>query len=204
MDLEAFEVRRPTHTLYIYDRLDAISPAQLEQAMDALPPWRKAQALRFKHEQGRKECTFAYLLLCHALHQIYGIETQPSFSIGEHGKPHIANDTKGIEFNISHCHGAIACVVADHPIGVDIEHIGRYRETIAQRVLNPDELREVSQSPCPQETFTRYWTQKEAIVKWLGLSIMNNDLPRLLQIHNHATLHTEVYPAKGYAVTVAE
>lgn len=187
--------------LLVNDHLDAITEDDLLAAIDTLPSWRREKALRFKHLQGRKECTYAYLLLCQALRDTYGITEQPAFSIGAHGKPHLVS-SPAIHFNLSHCRQAVACVVASCEVGIDIESIGRYKEPLARHVLNDQELAAVQQAPDPQLAFTRYWTQKEAIVKLTGRGI-DDDLRNLLLIYNNVSLHTEEYPDKGYVLTVA-
>ena len=206
------------YKLYVRDDLAAITSEELEAAIASLPDWRREKALRFKHEQGRKECTFAYLLLCQALQETYGIDEQPSFLIGEHGKPELVfnlnlnpNDNlnpnlnlnlKPIHFNISHCKQAIACALSERPVGVDVESIGRYSESLARHVLSPEEFAFVSSAPDPQIPFTRLWTQKEAIVKLTGRGI-DDDLPNLLFKYNNVYLHTEEHLDKGYILSVA-
>lgn len=187
--------------LLVNDHLNAITEDDLLAAIDTLPSWRREKALRFKHLQGRKECTYAYLLLCQALRDTYGITEQPAFSIGAHGKPHLVS-SPAIHFNLSHCRQAVACVVASCEVGIDIEAIGRYKEPLARHVLNDQELAAVQQAADPQLAFTRYWTQKEAIVKLTGRGI-DDDLRNLLLIYNNVSLHTEEHPDKGYVLTVA-
>jgi len=195
--------------LFIRDDLDRIASAEVEQMLTQLPSWRREKALRFKHEQGRKECACAYLLLCQALRDVYGISEQPSFIIGEHGKPELSFDSQQLTvnsqifFNLSHCKNAIACVVADRPVGVDVESIGRYNESLARHVLNDQEFCLVQQASNPQLAFTRLWTQKEAIVKYTGRGI-DDDLKNLLIKYNNVYLHTEEHLDKGYVVTVAQ
>lgn len=195
--------------LFIRDDLDRIASAEVEQMLTQLPSWRREKALRFKHEQGRKECACAYLLLCQALRDVYGISEQPSFIIGEHGKPELSFDSQQLTvnsqifFNLSHCKNAIACVVADRPVGVDVESIGRYNESLARHVLNDQEFSLVQQASNPQLAFTRLWTQKEAIVKYTGRGI-DDDLKNLLIKYNNVYLHTEEHLDKGYVVTVAQ
>ena len=194
--------------LFIRDDLDRIASAEVEQMLTQLPSWRREKTLRFKHEQGRKECACAYLLLCQALRDVYGISEQPSFIIGEHGKPELSFDSQQLTvnsqifFNLSHCKNAIACVVADRPVGVDVESIGRYNESLARHVLNDQEFSLVQQASNPQLAFTRLWTQKEAIVKLTGRGI-DDDLKNLLIKYNNVYLHTEEHLDKGYVVTVA-
>ena len=190
------------YRLFIKDGLDAITPEELEEAIAALPEWRREKTLRFKHEQGRKECAFSYLLLCQALREVYGITKQPQFSIGEHGKPSLVLETSDIHFNLSHCKSAIACVVAPFAVGVDIERIGRYDEALARHVLNDQEFAAVQQASDPQLAFTRYWTRKEAVVKLTGRGI-DDDLKNLLLKYKDVALRTEESPDKGYVLTVA-
>ena len=190
------------YRLFIKDDLDAITPEELEEAIAALPEWRREKTLRFKHEQGRKECAFSYLLLCQALREVYGITKQPQFSIGEHGKPSLVLETSDIHFNLSHCKSAIACVVAPFAVGVDIERIGRYDEALARHVLNDQEFAAVQQASDPQLAFTRYWTRKEAVVKLTGRGI-DDDLKNLLLKYKDVALRTEESPDKGYVLTVA-
>ncbi|MBO4215992.1 MAG: 4'-phosphopantetheinyl transferase superfamily protein [Bacteroidaceae bacterium] len=193
-----------SYRLFVKDDLEAITDEELEQALASLPNWRREKALRFKHRQGRIECTFSYLLLCQALRVVYGITEQPSFLIGEHGKPELSLNSQPstLNFNLSHCKSALAVAVADAPIGIDVECIGRYREPLARRVLNDSEFAEVSQSPDPQIPFTRFWTQKEALVKLTGRGI-DDDLPNLFLKYNNVSLHTEEHLDKGYILTVA-
>ncbi len=196
------------YKIFVREDLASISSEELEAAIAALPEWRRQKALRFKHEQGRKECACSYLLLCQALREVYGITEQPSFTIGEHGKPELFFNSQlstlnsQLFFNLSHCKNAIACAVSSQPIGIDVECIGRYSESLARHVLSPEEFAQVSSAPDPQIPFTRLWTQKEAIVKLTGRGI-DDDLPNLLSKYNNVSLHTEEHPDKGYVLTVA-
>jgi len=207
-----------SYRLFVKENLDAISSEELERALASLPEWRREKALRFKHQQGRIECAFSYLLLCQALREVYDITEQPSFLIGEHGKPELKfNDNLNpnpndyfalnsklstLNFNISHCKSALAVALSASPVGIDVESVGRYSESLARHVLNDSEFAEVSQSPNPQIPFTRLWTQKEALVKLTGRGI-DDDLPNLLYKYNNVSLHTEEHLAQGYILSVA-
>ena len=50
----------------------ALSREELERHLLSLPYWRAKLARAFKHEQGKKECTIAYELLCQMLREEYG------------------------------------------------------------------------------------------------------------------------------------
>ena len=200
-----------SYRLFVKEDLSSITSEELEAAIASLPAWRREKALRFKHQQGRIECAFSYLLLCQALRETYGITEQPSFLIGEHGKPELSLNSKPLalnpklstlNFNISHCKQALAVALSASPVGIDVESVGRYSESLARHVLNDSEFAEVSQSPNPQIPFTRLWTQKEAVVKLTGRGI-DDDLPNLLLKYNNVSLHTEEHLAQGYILSVA-
>ena len=92
--------------------------------------------------------------------------------------------------------------MAPFAVGVDIERIGRYDEALARHVLNDQEFAAVQQASDPQLAFTRYWTQKEAVVKLTGRGI-DDDLKNLLLKYKDVELRTEEYSDKGYVLTVA-
>ena len=212
-----------------------MSAQQLDESLAKLPAWRRERALAYRHEQGRKECAMSYLLLCRALREVYGIEWQPCFAIGEHGKPELALPQEGLgdaslkgalgdaslsdalggtsleaalpfsslpHFNMSHCKKAVACVVADAEVGVDIERLGRFSEAMARHVLNDEEYAEVMAADDPDVVFTDYWTKKEAIVKLTGRGI-DDDLKNIIAKYKHVRLRTERHVAEGFVVTVA-
>ena len=103
----------------------------------------------------------------------------PVFEYGEHGKPAISGHPD-IHFNLSHCREAAICVVSDQPVGVDIESIHRYSESLARYVMNDDELEKILHAENPALEFTKLWTQKEAVVKLSGHGI-SNDMKHVLE-----------------------
>lgn len=152
---------------------DDIAGFDFEAALPLLSDQRREQALRFKHELGRKTCAAAYLLLCEALRKEYGIMEKPVFEYGEHGKPFIIGHPE-IHFNLSHCREAAICVVADRPVGVDIESIRPYKDTLVRYTMSDEEITRISQSQHPAREFIRLWTMKEAVLKLSGEGIRND------------------------------
>ena len=152
---------------------DDIEHFDWEAALPLLSEQRREQCLKFKHEQGRKTCAAAYLLLCEGLRQEYGITEPPVFEYGEHGKPSIVGHPD-IFFNMSHCKEAAICVLSDKPVGVDIESMRRYRESLARYTMNDEEMAQILQAERPDMEFTRLWTLKEAVLKRSGEGIRND------------------------------
>jgi 4'-phosphopantetheinyl transferase len=145
----------------------------LEAALKEISEQRREQALKFKYELGQRLCVLAYLLLKKGLRETYGITENPIFEYNEHGKPSIVGHPE-IFFNLSHCKEAVVCVVSDQPIGVDVESIREYRESLVNYTMNDEEICEIESSENPAASFIRFWTMKEATMKLIGTGISND------------------------------
>ena len=142
----------------------------LEAALKDISEQRRKQALKFKHEQGQRLCVLAYLLLKLGLREEYGITENPIFEYNEHGKPSIVGHPE-IFFNLSHCKEAVVCAISDKPVGVDVESIREYKESLVRYTMNEGEIREIQSAEQPDVAFIRLWTMKEATLKLLGTGI---------------------------------
>ncbi len=181
---------------------DDISSFDLSTALTRLTPQRREQALRFRHELGQKLCTAAFLLLCDGLREEYGITEPPLFEYGDNGKPFLVGHP-GIHFNLSHCPQAAICALSSHPIGIDVESIRSYKESVARYTMNDEEMRQITTSPRPDIAFIRLWTKKEALLKLVGTGI-RKDMKEVLS--NDSTVHftTVTNASRGYVFSVAE
>ena len=106
----------------------------LEAALQQISEQRREQALRFRHELGQRTSVLAYLLLKKALRETFSFNGNPLFEYGEHGKPAIVG-RPDIYFNLSHCREAVACAVSHHPIGIDVESVRSYHESVARYAM---------------------------------------------------------------------
>ena len=145
----------------------------LQAALEEISVQRREQALKFKYEQGQRLCVLAYLLLKQALRERYGITENPVFEYNEHGKPSIVGHPE-IFFNLSHCKEAAICVVSDQPVGVDVEGIREYKESLVNYTMNDEEIAQIKSAENPASTFIRLWTMKEATTKLIGTGISND------------------------------
>lgn len=145
----------------------------LDAALRSISEQRREQALRYRYELGQRQCVLAYLLLKRALHDEYGIDGNPVFSYGEHGKPFLT-DYPGIHFSLSHCREAVACAVSTKPVGIDVESVREYKEGLARYTMSDDELQQILSADRPDVAFTRLWTMKEAVLKMAGTGITND------------------------------
>lgn len=162
--------------IYIDNNPKAID---IEKAIGEVSEQRRQQALRFKFEEGRRLCLSAYLLLKRALKREYGISENPVFEYSADGKPSIAGHPE-IHFNLSHCRLAAVCVVSDVPVGIDVESVRPFKESLARYVLSDAEYQSVVSSPNPDAEFIRLWTMKESLLKLTGEGI-RRDLKTLLE-----------------------
>jgi len=77
--------------------------------------------------------------------------------------------SNGTHWSISHKPGCVAAVVSDSNIGIDIEEIEPRAEPIF-RLVASDEEWELGNGK-GWDTFFRYWTAKEAVLKAAGIGI---------------------------------
>lgn len=89
------------------------------------------------------------------------------FELGTHGKPYLKEGEA--QFSLSHTRGAICAAFSDkEEIGVDIERKDRrVNETMYKRVLSDEEMFHLTSNG----DFLRFWVQKEAFLKRLGIGI---------------------------------
>ena len=145
----------------------------LSKALEEISAQRREQALKFKFEQGQRLCVLAYQLLKKGLREEYGITDNPILEYNEHGKPSIVGHPE-IFFNLSHCKEAVACAISNQPIGIDVESIREFKDSLVNYTMNEDEVREIENSENPASAFIRLWTMKEATMKLIGTGISND------------------------------
>ena len=131
------------------------------------------QRLRFARDRAVYRCahTLLRLLLSEA---VGGAPEAHRFEAGSHGKPGLLPAVPGLDFNLSHTAGLVACALAwGAPVGVDVEHCVRRADLagVGRRVFSAAEqaalaaLADAAQS----DRFFEYWTLKEAYMKARGL-----------------------------------
>ena len=165
----------------------------LGAALKEISEQRREQALKFKYEQGQRLCVLAYQLLKQGLQEAYGITENPVFVYNEHGKPSIVGHPE-ICFNLSHCKEAAVCVISDKPVGVDVESIREYKESLVNYTMNDEEVSLIKSADNPAAAFIRLWTMKEATMKLIGTGI-SNDMKTVIdqQKYKYTTVDRQRY-----------
>ncbi len=171
--------------IYIINGIDAFDESFVETCLSFFPKWRCDKMLNYKFLKGRIQCAVAYLLLIYALREEGIFVDMPEFSYGEHGKPFLKNYPDW-HFNISHCKNAVCCVLSRENVGIDIEEIKEYKESLATYICNDKELLSLHNSDNQEDDFYKLWTEKEAVFKMLGSGI-TNEIKEVL-VNNEATI----------------
>ena len=88
----------------------------------------------------RREHLSAWLLFLYALRTEYGMTELSSLQLAKHphGKPYSVAHPE-LFFNLSHCKSACACVLADRPVGIDVERKLSYKEALMRRICTEEE-----------------------------------------------------------------
>lgn len=185
----------------IIDNIESFTGELLAREMVLLPRWRHDVVMRYKFEGGRRESTLAFRLLQQMLaeHYPHVDASNVEFEVGEHGKPSLLHHPE-IHFNLSHCKYAVACAVADSPVGIDIECRGRYKHDLAAYCMSESEVRWI-ESEDTDMRFTMLWTKKEALLKLLGTGI-TDDIKTVLERYSDG-IHFEVVTSNNYVCTIA-
>jgi len=95
----------------------------------------------------------------------------------ENGAPIPCN---GVHWSISHKSEAVGGVVSPNPVGIDIETIRPVTEALYGRVAEETEWTLSSNDPL--ETFFRFWTAKEAVLKALGIGFAGMGKCRVVDV----------------------
>lgn len=181
--------------IYLNDHIDKLD---ISEALRQVSPQRAAYALRYRRELDQRLSLAVFLLLQQALREEYGLMEVPEFAFGLNGKPYLKEHPE-IHFNLSHCPRAALCVVADHPVGCDIEAVPDELDMeLCRYCFNDEEVASILASDTPTLTFTTLWTQKEALLKLTGTGL--HDISKISTTHYPlSTFHS---PDRSYVYTV--
>ncbi len=176
-------LRTPAHALHpdevhvwhlAADRVD--DPGAVGALEALLSPEERARQGRYARRGDRLQFLLARVLARTVLGSYLG-RTCGSlhFTTNAYGKPILlrAAGCPGVQFNLTHSHGAIVCAVSPtRDVGIDVEDAGRNLAflDLADRYFAPPEAAHLRTLPEPdcRAAFFAIWTLKEAFVKALG------------------------------------
>ena len=195
----------------IFDDMTQCSEQEVARLLPLVSAQRREQAMRYTHLFGQYCCLKSYEMLQQLLTSCrYPISNsplgrpisskRPSFLYNEYGAPYLAD---GPYFSISHCKQAIAVVVSDSPVGIDIEGIRKMDDGLVRKTMNTQEQTQIAAADNPAQEFIRLWTRKEAYVKMQGTGIIS-DMHTILQDATAVEWHKIVDIDKGYICTICQ
>lgn len=151
--------------VYIFENLSLCTPAWLKQREKTLPAWRLAKVQSLKKQEDKVRSMAAFLLLERALREV-GIYAVPEFAYEDRGKPYFPGCP--VHFSLSHCQNAVVCVVAENPVGVDVQDTVTFSSRLADRICSPGERAALELAEDKDLALTDLWTKKEALAKKTG------------------------------------
>ena len=151
------------------------SPALTARWCACLAEAELAKADRFHFEVDRSTYLAAHWLLRNALTSVAGLPPQNwRFTVRPQGKPDVdaALGFGDLPFNLSHTRAFVACAISiGNDVGIDVEALSRNPDLdVADRFFSPHEVAILRAMPPARqpETFLRFWTLKEALIKATG------------------------------------
>ena len=157
--------------IIIYYNYIAASSFSISDYWDyGLPQSYLQYLLRFKNEHDALLSVRGRLLLKKIINKEFNAQLDfQSIAYSQFGKPFLNNSC--FDFSISHAGDVVACAVSDTgPIGIDLERVHQitiadYKEQMT--AFEWDHLINSSE----QNAFFYYWTQKEAVLKAIGIGL---------------------------------
>ena len=191
-----------------------------------LSPDERKRAVRYVFPRHRERFIAGRAFLRLLLAQYLGTDAGDlTFRYGPHGKPALADDQDGLQFNLAHCGSLAVCALArgGAELGVDVERLRPIPDAndVARSSFSPNEVAELEsvEGPARLQAFYNAWTRKEAFLKALGdglarpldsfdVTLKPDDPPRILRTTGDPeeaerfSLHA-LEPEAGYVAAVA-
>lgn len=127
-----------------------------------VPATRQERIHRYVKTEDKARCLVAGLLL----RRFCGVTSETQLAYGSNGKPYLKDGT--FYFNLSHSGDYVVLATSTKEIGVDVEKIEPYSDSVAKRCFTPPEYKWLKQER-NIEAFYRLWTAKESVMKGTGL-----------------------------------
>ncbi|EKQ67466.1 phosphopantetheinyl transferase [Leptolyngbyaceae cyanobacterium JSC-12] len=152
----------------------SVSDNRLESFFQGLSADEQQRAIRFRFEKDRNRFVAARGILRSLLGIYLGCDpTLVQFAYSDRGKPKLANNPLGIQFNLSHSNGmALYAVGCDRVVGVDLEFYRPLSDLgqLAKRFFSQTEYKVLTSlvATAQHDAFFHLWTCKEAYLKATG------------------------------------
>jgi 4'-phosphopantetheinyl transferase len=155
--------------------IDVVTDSQvIEQLKNSLNEEEVRRASRFAFEKDRNQFITAHGTLRTLLSKCLEItSSEIQFKKDKNKKPQILFPLTSLKFNISHSENKILISISEVETGVDVEMIkpGMEFKELIKTYFSNTEQQKILDAAQPAETFYKYWTRKEAVLKASGIGI---------------------------------
>ena len=150
---------------------DNFSKANFKKINDLLLPLFRKKVSFFKNKKKEKIKIISYFLLQIGLINLFGIKKVNKIYYSKYGKPYLKKN-KNVHFNISHTNNVVACAISSSKVGIDILNRDiKINKNIVYELFSKNEIKLWKLSKSKKDKFLEIWTQKEAYIKYNGLSV---------------------------------
>ena len=178
--------------IFIIKNVEKIDDNQMNYLKRLLPLDRQNKINNQVDIVKAKSMTIGSILVRYAIKKVFNIPiSKQEFTKSENGKPYLMG-YKNIYFNVSHSNGYVVCAISNKEVGIDIQYIKEYKESLSKYICNEEELNMLEKSNNKLEGFTKLWSKKESYIKMLGMDICQVDLKKL-PIENIETIKLDDY-----------
>ncbi len=148
---------------------DTINQNTLNYLLTFVSKEKKEQINRYYFNVDKKLSLYADLIVRVIACKTFGLTNKDiDFFKSEYGKPSL-NNYLNFHYNVSHTRNAIAVVVSDSQVGVDIEKIREPEFKIVNRFFTQPEIEFIDNTVAEsKKRFYIVWTKKEAYIKYIG------------------------------------
>jgi len=148
---------------------DTINQNTLNYLLTFVSKEKKEQINRYYFNVDKKLSLYADLIVRVIACKTFGLTNKDiDFFKSEYGKPNL-NNYLNFHYNVSHTRNAIAVVVSDSQVGVDIEKIREAEFKIVNRFFTQPEIEFIDNTVAEsKKRFYIVWTKKEAYIKYIG------------------------------------
>lgn len=169
--------------IYILNKKN-IDLYNFEYFYELLDEYKMEKYTRQLDKKKKVEIILSDIFLKVCIKKVFGIDIkQQKFEYNENGKPYLLN-VKNVYFNISNSDDYMVCVIYNEPIGIDIEKIRFCSKILIENVCSVEEIEKVKNSEDRDSLFIKFWTQKEAVIKKNGKSILKENLKIINLLEN--------------------
>lgn len=170
-----------------------------------MPRDRREKVESFRFDKDKKLSLGAGILLYLGLKEL-GLKNS-EIVYNKNDKPYLKNNE--IFFNISHSENIVICAFSDKEIGADVEKINHFEKDVINRVFL---AKEINDSQNQDILYTRLWTSKESLMKYLGtglsldpkkiqFDLKKNECIKCDELNNKQVYFTQ-YDMEDYSISI--